>query len=418
VKPTLSETLSVMKEVDKILEAGRADKTQADWVKVIKDEYTKQGLDVSEDTIEKAILDRATAKYVFVEPKGFWKVLAQTAPYQKSAIVSLAALSLASVLTVSAVNFSEARTARLLASTNAQVEEINTWTSTVVKEWPASKMTSPTTSFLHSSWSRGVQRLSEKSSKSFDNLDAAKKNLTALSQQKASLLAQLSIVQNSIAFEEWYKKTPKPVNAWSSDGAQQAMQKRSLASSDQIFASVASNENLVRQLYAGDAQYSESVKALSLWPAQENEKKEALLNQEIAAWQVSAAAGAKAHDLVLATDRFFKTKVTFKIASESGEKTGVWRTMKNTNIKNYYIVVHPVTSTGQVVAIPVLNEENGQTVVKDVLAFRVSADTYEKVKNDKVDDGIVDNNIMAEKAAMSFQLNFKIPSTGGSITEW
>ena len=419
MKPTIQETLSVMKDVDSVLEADSLEKSQADWVRSIKEEYAKQGVAVSEDVIQKSIAARTKARYVFKEPKGWSELLVKTAPYHKAVFRgSLLAVVAVSVLSVGMIG-SKALDQNRLQAAQKDIALVHKWSEETDKAWSASRVEkSEAARLMYGDFDALIHDISVASQNPPESLSEAKVLVSSLDQKKSDLLTRMNSLENSLRFDEWFAVAPKPRHEWTSQVVETEKAKRQTFASSQSFDQVRASEDKIKTMYEADQGYAQSVKALSDWPSSVASKKKALLDQEAKAWIVSTSRGRQAHDETLAIDRFFKSSITFKVASAPGEKTGVWRTMEGTGIKNFYIVVHPVDPSDNPVVMSVLSEETGQTKLTDMFAFRVSEDVYESVKEDKTDDGIVQKNNMGQKPSMSFDVEFIIPSTGGMITEW
>ncbi len=108
-----------------------------------------------------------------------------------------------------------------------------------------------------------------------------------------------------------------------------------------------------------------------------------------------------------------------RIVSRPGEDTGVFRIPDvNEAAKNYYIIVEPVTEKGDVLALPVVNEEDGKTYTVPIWGVRVPEATYEAIRADKSDDGIVQDNILGEKPRGTLKVTWLMPVASGAITEW
>lgn len=109
----------------------------------------------------------------------------------------------------------------------------------------------------------------------------------------------------------------------------------------------------------------------------------------------------------------------YRVVNREGVKSGVWRFNTQTpNAKNYYLIVEPVGSSGEVEAIPVRNEESGETVKSKLFGVRVSEAEFERVKADKMDNGLVDRNEIGSKARGRLSPSFSVDVTGGYITQW
>lgn len=108
-----------------------------------------------------------------------------------------------------------------------------------------------------------------------------------------------------------------------------------------------------------------------------------------------------------------------RIVSRPDEDTGVFRIPDvNEGAKNYYIIVEPVTAKGEVLSLPVVNQEDGKTYTVSKWGVRVPEATYEAVRDDKTDDGIVEDNILGEKPRGTLKVTYLMPVESGVITEW
>ena len=110
---------------------------------------------------------------------------------------------------------------------------------------------------------------------------------------------------------------------------------------------------------------------------------------------------------------------TLTIVSRDGEDTGVFRIPDvNEGTRNYYIVVEALTDAGEALSRSVRNEETGQIATVSKWAVRVPESTFEAIRDDKLDDGIVQNNILGEKRRGGLAVDYRMPVDGGAITEW
>jgi hypothetical protein len=108
-----------------------------------------------------------------------------------------------------------------------------------------------------------------------------------------------------------------------------------------------------------------------------------------------------------------------RIVSRPDEDTGVFRIPDvNEDAKNYYIIVEPVTEKGDVLSLPVVNEEDGKTYTVSKWGVRVPEATFEAIRADKSDDGIVQANILGEKPRGTLKVTWLMPVASGAITEW
>lgn len=99
--------------------------------------------------------------------------------------------------------------------------------------------------------------------------------------------------------------------------------------------------------------------------------------------------------------------------------TGVWRVPDvNTGARNYYIVVEAVDARGRPVAVPIRSEETGEVETVERWGLRVDEATFERVRDDKLDDGILQERRFGEKRAGALEPDYRFPTSGGAITEW
>ena len=107
--------------------------------------------------------------------------------------------------------------------------------------------------------------------------------------------------------------------------------------------------------------------------------------------------------------------------SRPGEPSIVWRDPPRklqTKAKNYYLIVEAVAPNGHKVALPIRNEENGQTETVTKFGVRVPEAVFEAVRRDKADDGIVQKNAFGMRKRGSLAIEYQMPFEGGYITKW
>ena len=108
-----------------------------------------------------------------------------------------------------------------------------------------------------------------------------------------------------------------------------------------------------------------------------------------------------------------------RIVSREGTRSGVWRVPQNNpNARNYYVIVEAVTADGKRLTVPVISEEDGKTHTVKQWGLRVKASVFEQIKRDKMDDGIINNNVFGLKKRGYLQPRYLIATTGGAITQW
>jgi len=107
------------------------------------------------------------------------------------------------------------------------------------------------------------------------------------------------------------------------------------------------------------------------------------------------------------------------IVSKPGTPSGVWREPRNrAGARNYYVIVDAVTPGGERLALPIASEEDGTTRTVVQWGLRVDNATYERIRRDKLDDGIIQNKRVGVKDRGYLTPHYLMPTTGGAITQW
>jgi type II secretory pathway component PulM len=110
---------------------------------------------------------------------------------------------------------------------------------------------------------------------------------------------------------------------------------------------------------------------------------------------------------------------TLRIVSAPGVPSGVWRIpARNPGARNYYLIVEPVAPGGEVLSLPVTSEEDRETRTVSRFGVRVSESTFNAVRADKNDDGIIEQNVVGEKRRGALEVDYRLPVLGGTILRW
>lgn len=108
-----------------------------------------------------------------------------------------------------------------------------------------------------------------------------------------------------------------------------------------------------------------------------------------------------------------------RVQSRPGELSGVWRIPDaNPSAQNYYLIVEAVDADGKRLTLPIENEEDGKTYRVSRWGQRVDAATFRAVAADKQDDGIIQNDVVAEKVRGKLEPDYRPGVLAGTITEW
>jgi Family of unknown function (DUF6384) len=82
------------------------------------------------------------------------------------------------------------------------------------------------------------------------------------------------------------------------------------------------------------------------------------------------------------------------------------------------LIVEAIAPGGKILSRPILNEETGITSTVNKWGVRVSNDVFQKVIQDKRDNGIIDNNTVGQKKRGALDIEYIMPVLGGTITKW
>jgi hypothetical protein len=108
-----------------------------------------------------------------------------------------------------------------------------------------------------------------------------------------------------------------------------------------------------------------------------------------------------------------------RILNEEGKRSAVYREARDGSpVPNYYLIVEAVDPSGRSLKVPVTNEENRETKTVEQWGQRVTRDTYEQIRRDKTDNGIIEAAIIGHKSVGQLAPSYTIPVMPGAITEW
>ena len=166
-----------------------------------------------------------------------------------------------------------------------------------------------------------------------------------------------------------------------------------------------------------------SIRAEALKTAREPaavDKVEALYNNALAAMQAGDLDTARtARQALQYTRDMLAQEYTLQIVSRPGTQSGVWRyPVDSRTARNYYLIVEAVTPSGQRLKLPITSEEDGKVRAVSEWGLRVDPQVYEKVRQDKMDDGMVNNKTVGSKKRGYLTPDYTVATTGGAITEW
>jgi hypothetical protein len=114
-----------------------------------------------------------------------------------------------------------------------------------------------------------------------------------------------------------------------------------------------------------------------------------------------------------------RQEFTLRIAGRPEDQTGFWRDAPGFNRgRTYYVVVDAIDPRGTAVQVPVRNAETNRIENVSRFAVAVPEATFQRVREDKARNGLVQNNRMAEKRRGFLEPEFRMPALEGRITRW
>lgn len=108
-----------------------------------------------------------------------------------------------------------------------------------------------------------------------------------------------------------------------------------------------------------------------------------------------------------------------RIVSRPGEESGFERIPEdNPRARNYYVVVEAIAPNGRAVQLPIRNQETGRTERVSKWGLRVDEATFAKVRADKLDDGIIQQDVVGTKRRGELEPQYSVATSGDAITRW
>jgi len=108
-----------------------------------------------------------------------------------------------------------------------------------------------------------------------------------------------------------------------------------------------------------------------------------------------------------------------RVVSRPGVQSGFWREPRdNPRVHNYYLVVEAVDPQGRPVPVRITNEEDGATRETASWGQRVPAATFERIRADKADDGIIQAATLGEKPRGTTAITWRLPVSAGAVFDW
>lgn len=112
------------------------------------------------------------------------------------------------------------------------------------------------------------------------------------------------------------------------------------------------------------------------------------------------------------------TRLELRVNPDGIGKTGVERTFEGSGGKSWYIIASAVTGGTDTVEMFLKNRETGQFTEASKFGVKVSQDKYKSVGQDKKDDGVVTDSLLAIKPAGSLHFSPEAGVEIDFITNW
>lgn len=117
------------------------------------------------------------------------------------------------------------------------------------------------------------------------------------------------------------------------------------------------------------------------------------------------------------------TEYTIRVINRNGVKSGIDRYYTDSRGKResgYYLIVEAVDSQGRELQMNIRNEEDGQIKKVTMWGERVPKEVYESIKEDKLDNGIINNNLVGRKKQgyLEEEMTMRGVTKQGQITQW
>lgn len=110
---------------------------------------------------------------------------------------------------------------------------------------------------------------------------------------------------------------------------------------------------------------------------------------------------------------------SIRIVNRPGERSGVWRVPDvNRAARNYYVIVEAIAPDGRRLRVPIKSEETGDIEPVSQWGVRVDQRVFDRVRADKQDDGIIQQDILGRKLPGRLEPDYSVPTTGATITSW
>ncbi|MGP0171135.1 DUF6384 family protein [Pseudomonas sp. NCHU5208] len=105
---------------------------------------------------------------------------------------------------------------------------------------------------------------------------------------------------------------------------------------------------------------------------------------------------------------FAQQALSIDVVSRSSERSGVERTYRERGVSGraWFAIVEATDASGNVIKVPILDVETDKKAVVQTFGVRISEAEYQRLKEDKQQDGHIDNRHMGTKPAKSLTIDW------------
>lgn len=452
----LTEQIGAMALIDELRandialeEHLNADQKKSALCNRIRDYYNKKGIAVTDDLINLGVQEYFKNRLRFIPTtltpmeRVFASLYISRERWLKKSVATLVTAIVLIFATVSAESWLEGnRIERRLvleetyrrdlqalkirfAQTNIEATNLSLWTPTFVgsayKEWTTDvydglSSASETVHGLPDQLDAG--ELAYSKLRKEDEKIGVLEDLIKIKPRWESLDQQMVELETRSETEEWY---PPVAKSWSelkaqanSPGTDVATLKQGLISLNKLLrtqATVASEQKDLEATYA--AAIGSGIAGRDKIRVDEIF---ALAKSSLVALNVDDFKS-RAHELEYLND-LAATELQYRVVNRPGTKSGVERTYNSSGGKKWYGVVEAVNQSGKPFAMRVTDSESSLVSTERLFAVEISQERYQRMKDDKLSDGIVDDAVLGTKPIGKLEF---IRNTGvlpGLITRW
>lgn len=117
-------------------------------------------------------------------------------------------------------------------------------------------------------------------------------------------------------------------------------------------------------------------------------------------------------------EKLSRTELRFIINPDNSRKNGVERQYSGSGGKAWYVIVQPLDEAQAPVKLKIKSAETGKERFTDVFGVRVSKERYDQLKQDKQDDGVINERLVGTKPIGKLDFELEPGFSSEYILEW